>query len=361
MRGDDINQPNLFVAKTVSDFVPQDHPLRAMRKLVDAALKELDGLFDSIYASNGRESIPPERLIRASLLQILYTIRSERQLVEQIQYNMLYRWFVGLEIEDSVWNHSTFSKNRDRLLDHDVMNHFFESVLELARERDLLSEEHFSVDGTLVDAWASHQSFRPRDEDDQDQNGTAGRKEFHGEKRSNKTHVSTTDPDAELMRKSAGTAAKLSYGVHNLMENRNGLVVGVSTTPSASVTERDVALELVTALPGSYRKTLGADKGYDTKDFVEACRLFDVTPHVARNEERHGGSAIDDRTSRHNGYRISIIRRRLIESTFAWAKQYGGLRRLALRGIERVGSQVTFIMAAFNLLRIRNIELQRAT
>lgn len=359
MRGDDINQPTLFVAKTVSDFVPADHPLRAMRKLVDEALHELDYLFDRIYAKNGRESIPPERLIRASLLQVLYTIRSERQLVEQIQYNMLYRWFVGLEIDDSVWNHSTFSKNRERLLQHDVMNHFFESVLEMARQRDLLSEEHFSVDGTLVDAWASHQSYHPRDEDDNQQGGSGG-KDFHGETRNNETHVSTTDPEAQLKKKSKGTASRPSYGVHNLMENRNGLVVGVTTQPAATVTETDAALALITAVPGSQRKTLAADKGYDTKGFVEACQLYNVTPHVAQNHERKGGSAIDSRTTRHAGYRMSQFCRKQIEKTFGWAKQYGGLRRMQFRGLDRVGSHVTFIMTAFNLLRMRNIELQGA-
>jgi transposase len=330
-----------------------------MRKLVDEALRELDYLFDRIYAKNGRESIPPERLIRASLLQVLYTIRSERQLVEQIQYNMLYRWFVGLEIEDAVWNHSTFSKNRERLLQHDVMDHFFESVLDMARKRDLLSEEHFSVDGTLVDAWASHQSFHPRDEDDNQHDGTGG-KDFHGETRNNETHVSSTDPEAQLKKKSKGTASRPSYGVHNLMENRNGLVVGVTTKPAATVTETDAAMELITSVPGSQRKTLAADKGYDTKGFVEACQLYDVTPHVAQNHERKGGSAIDGRTTRHAGYRMSQFCRKQIEKTFGWAKQYGGLRRMQFRGLDRVGSHVTFIMTAFNLLRMRNIELQGA-
>lgn len=359
MRGSDISQPTLFVTRTVDQFVPQNHPIRALRKLVDEALKDLNNLFNTIYSDNGRDSIPPERLIRASLLQVLYTIRSERQLVEQIEYNLLFRWFVGLEMQDKVWNHSTFSKNRDRLLKHEVFTHFFGSVLSMAKQRDLLSSEHFSVDGTLVDAWASQESFQRRDIKDDDDQGRAGR-DFHGEKRSNATHVSRTDPDAELMRKSSGTASRLSYGVHNLIENRNGLVVGVATTSSASTTEREAAIDLLAEQPGEHRKTLAADKGYDTFDFIQGCRGLNITPHVAQNENRRGGSRIDERTTRHSGYYLSMIRRRLIEGTFGWAKQYGGLRRLMVRGKNKVSGQVTFIMAAYNLLRMRNLERNMA-
>lgn len=359
MRGADISQPSLFVTKTVEDFVPKKHPLRAMRTLIDEALSELDSHFDEMYAEFGRESIAPERLIRASLLQVLYTIRSERQLVEHIHYNMLYRWFVGLEMEDKVWHATTFTKNRERLLEHETAIRLFETILEMARKRHLLSAEHFSVDGTLIDAWASHKSFRPKDDDD---NGPVGKeRDYHGETRSNDTHASTTDSDAQLMRKSNAAPARLSYGVHHLMENRNGLIVGVKTTPSASVTEREAASDLLAELPGEQRKTVGADKGYDTQGFVEQCREYQITPHVAMNENRRGGSAIDGRTSRHEGYKVSLIKRKLIETTFGWSKQYGGLRRIMLRGLDRVGSHVTFTMAVFNLLRIRNIEAMPAS
>lgn len=351
MRGADINQPSLFVARTVNDFVPKNHPLRKMRLLVDDALKALDSVFDSIYSEIGRESIAPERLIRASLLQVLYTIRSERQLVEHIQFNLLYRWFVGLELEDAVWNHSTFSKNRDRLLDHEVFAEFFTTVLAMARKRQLLSREHFSIDGTLIEAWASHKSYKPRDGDDDDSDGS----DFRGQKRSNETHQSTTDPDAESMRKSKGTAARLSYGVHHVMENRNGLIVGVQTTPSATVTEREAAEDLLAELPGSQRMTVGADKAYDTEDFVDSCHGMKITPHVAQNTARRGGSAIDGRTTRQAGYAISQKKRKQIEATFGWCKQYGGLRRMMLRGLKRVSGLVQFTAAVYNLLRMRNL------
>ena len=354
MRGQDISQSSLFITKTVASFVPAGHPLLAMRKLVDEALKDLDGLFNTIYASAGRESIPPERLIRASLLQILFSIRSERQLVEHLQYNMLYRWFVGLEIEDTVWNHSTFSKNRERLLENDIFTHFFDSVLAMASKRKLLSEEHFSVDGTLVDAWASHSSFRRRDGSDDDKRG--GGKDFHGESRSNETHISHSDPDAEFMKKSAGVASRPSYGVDALMENRHGMVVGIGTRSAATVTERDGAMDLLAGESGSQRKTLGCDKGYDTRDFIDGCRTLNFTPHVAMITARRGGSSIDMRTARHPGYYTSIICRRKIESVFGWAKEYGGLRRMKYRGKKSVSGFVNMLMATFNLLRMRNIE-----
>lgn len=360
MRGSDISQPKLFVSTTVADFVPKSHLLRDMRKLVDEALKSLNDLFNQMYSENGKPSIAPERLLRASLLQVLYTIRSERQLCEQINYNMLYRWFVGLELDDAMWDHSTFSKNRNRLLEHDVIAEFFSQVLRIAKKRKLLSDEHFSVDGTLIEAWASHKSFRAKDDDDEG-GGTGGREvDFHDEKRSNKTHSSTTDPDAELMKKAKGKEAKLSYGVHHLMENRNYLVVGVKTTGSASVTERDAAEDLLCELPGERRRTLGADKGYDTADFVAGCRELTVTPHVAQNDSRRGGSAIDGRTISHPGYLVSMRKRKMIETTFGWVKQYGGLRRMMFRGIERVNAAVTFAVSVFNLLRIRNIAVKAA-
>ncbi|HNC31758.1 MAG TPA: IS5 family transposase [Cyclobacteriaceae bacterium] len=355
MRGEDISQPKLFVTTTVNDFVPKNHPLRSIRRLLDSALEEIDSHFDEIYSDMGRESVAPERLIRASLLQVLFTVRSERQLIEQIRYNMLFRWFVGLEIDDQVWHHSTFTKNRERLLEHKVLPALFSAVLRQARKRHLLSDEHFSVDGTLIDAWASHKSFRPRDEDDD--GGPQSREvDFHGERRTNETHVSKTDPDAELMRKSKGKESRLRYGVHHLMENRNCLVVGVKTTKAASVTERVAAQELLIDQPGEHRKTVGGDKGFDTCDFVEDCRILNVTPHVAQNIERKGGSAIDRRTTRHSGYTISQRKRKMIETTFGWAKQYGGLRRMMYRGLDRVEGVVIFTMTVFNLLRICNLQ-----
>jgi transposase len=358
MRGADISQPKLFVTNTVSDFVPKDHPLRALRKLIDEALLTLDALFDEIYADLGKASVAPERLIRASLLQVPYTIRSERQLVEQIHYNMLYRWFVGLEIDDKVWHHSTFSKNRDRLLDNAVLPELFEAVLAIARKHQLLSEEHFSVDGTLIDAWASQKSFRHRDDDD---GGPCGKsRDYRDEKRSNATHVSTTDPESELMRKSKGQESGLRYGVHHVTENRNHLVVALKTAPAATEHEREAALDLLAQLPGEQRKTVGGDKGYDTFDFVTQCREMNITPHVTQNSERRGGSAIDERTRRHEGYAISQRKRKMIETTFGWAKQYGGLRRMMYRGLDRVNGAVTMTVTVFNLLRIHNLQPQWA-
>lgn len=359
MRGLDISQPKLFVCTTVADFVPTTHLLRDMRELVDEELKSLNDLFDSMYSADGKPSVAPERLLRASLLQVLYTIHSERQLCEQINYNMLYRWFIGLELDDVMWDHSTFSKNRDCLLEHDVIAAFFNQVLGMAKQRKLLSDEHFSVDGTLIDAWASHKSFRPKDDDDNQSGGSGGcEKDFHDEKRSNKTHRSTTAPDAELMKKAKGKEARLSYGVHHLMENRNCLVVGVNTTRSASVTEREAAEDLLCELPGERHRILGADKGYDTVDFVAGCRELKITPHVAQNNTRPGGSAIDERTTSHPGYLISMRKRKMIGTTFGWVKQYGDLRRMMFRGIERVNAAVTFAVSVFNLLRIRNIAVK---
>lgn len=353
MRGVDVSQPKLFVTHTVSDFVPKDHPLRALRLLIDEALSSLDGLFDVIYSDVGKASVAPERLIRASLLQVLYTIRSERQLVEQVQYNMLFRWFVGLEMDDRVWHHSTFSKNRERLLDNEVLPELFGSVLAMARKRQLLSEDHFSIDGTLVEAWASHKSLRRRDDDDDSPGGRE--RDYHGERLSNATHVSRTDPEAELMRKSKGKETRLRYGVHHVVENRNHLIVGVRTAPAAGVDEREAAIDLLAHLPGEHRKTVGGDKGYDTHGFVAGCRAMNITPHVTMNDGRRGGSALDARTTRHAGYAVSQRKRKMIEATFGWVKQYGGLRRPMCRGLDRMSAAVTFAATAFNLLRMRNL------
>ena len=356
MRGVDVSQPTLFITRTVADFVPPDHPLRALRELIDEALARLDGLFDTLYADLGKASVAPERLMRASLLQVLYTIRSERQLVEQIQYNLLFRWFVGLEMDDRVWHHSTFSKNRERLLDHAVLPQWFAAVLAMARQRNLLSEDHFSIDGTLIDAWASHKRFRRRDDTD-DTDDTPGGKErdYHGERRTNATHVSRTDPEAELMRKSRGQEARLRYRVHHVVENRHHLIVGVATTPAAGVGERAAALDLLARLPGAHRKTVGGDKGYDTRGFVASCRALRITPHVAMNDRRRGGSALDARTARHPGYGVSQRKRKLIETTFGWLRQYGGLRRPMVRELARMSATVTLAATAFDLLRMRNL------
>jgi transposase len=355
MRGADVSQPTLFITKTVEDFVPKEHPLRAIRKLVDQALSELDGKFEGLYADEGRMSIAPERLIRASLLQVLFTIRSERQLVEHIRFNMLYRWFVGLEMDDTVWHHATFSKNRERLLDEVLMTSLFKSVLKIAQRHRLLSSEHFSVDGTLIDAWASHKSFKPKEGKDDEDEGGGKERDFRNENRSNQTHVSSTDPDAELMRKGAGMEARLRYGVHHLVENRHHLIVDAKVEPAASVHEREVALTMLKKASKDRPITAGGDKGFDTRDFVQQCREHDITPHVAQNTARRGGSAIDARTTRHAGYEISQCKRKLIETTFGWSKQYGGLRRMMYRGIDKVRGQVKLVTCAFNLLRISNL------
>jgi transposase len=355
MRGADISQPSLFITKTVEDFVPKEHPLRSIRKLVDQALAQMDGKFERLYADEGRASIAPERLIRASLLQVLFTLRSERQLVEHIRYNLLYRWFVGLEMDDVVWHHATFSKNRERLLDESLMTSLFKSVLKIAQRHRLLSSEHFSVDGTLLDAWASHKSFKPKERDDDDGQSGGKERDFRNERRSNQTHVSSTDPDAELMRKGAGMEARLRYGVHHLVENRHHLIVDVKVAPAASVHERAVALKMLKKASKDRRITAGGDKGFDTRDFVKQCRQQDITPHVAQNTARRGGSAIDARTTRHAGYEISQRKRKMIETTFGWTKQYGGLRRMMYRGLERVSARVKLVNSAFNLLRISHL------
>jgi len=322
MRGTDVMQEPLFTTVQLETFVPKDHPLRALRVLMDEALKELNGLFDAMYADGGRDSIPPERLLRAQLLQVLYTIRSERQLVEQLHYNFLFRWFVGLPIEAAAWDHSTFSKNRDRLLDHEVVPQLFAEVVAAARRRNLLSEEHFSVDGTLIQAWASHKSFRPKDPPTR--RGGGGRNaevDFHGESRCNDTHASTTDPDARLLRKSKGTGAILCYQGHTVMENRHGLIVAAkashATGPRA---EWNSAVELLGTLPGARRKTVGGDKGFDTARFVHGCRNLRITAHVARKVK---GSAVDGRTTRHAGYVVSQRKRKRIEEPFGWGKLIG--------------------------------------
>lgn len=358
MRGEDIFQESLFTTLQLESFVPTNHPLRSIKSLLDDAMKRLSWLFDSIYAPGGRESIPPERLIRAQLLQVLYSIRSERQLVEQINYNLLYRWFVGLTIDDSVWDHSTFTANRGRLLKHDVITELFEEVVTLARKQQLLSEEHFSVDGTLIQAWASQKSFRPKDDND-DRPAGGGRNaeaNFHQEKRSNDTHESKTDGDARLARKGSGKEAKLSYMGHTVMENRNGLIVKAQASHATGKAEREIASQLLGQLPGTGNKTVGADKNYDTAQFVAECRAMKITPHVARNDKRRGGSAIDGRTSRHIGYKISQRTRKRVEEPFGWGKTIGLIRQMKVRGLAKVNSIFMLTMIGWNLTRMRSLQ-----
>ena len=358
MRGVDISQESLFTTVHLESFVPKDHPLRPVRALLDEAMKNLNWLLDTIYADSGRESIPPERLIRAQLLQVLYSIRSERQLVEQINYNLLYRWFVGLTIDDKVWDHSSFSTNRDRLLENEVITELFEEVVKLAGKQGLLSDEHFSVDGTLIQAWASQKSFR-RKEDDNEPPTDGGRNSeanFHGEKRSNQTHESKTDGDALLAKKGPGKEAKLSYMGHTVMENRHGLIVKAAASQATGKAEREVAADLLAALPGSKKRTVGADKNYDTAGFVEECRAMNITPHVARNDKRPGGSAIDGRTSRHSSYQVSQRKRKRVEEPFGWGKTIGLIRQVKVRGLSKVNSVFMMTMIGWNLTRMRVLQ-----
>jgi len=353
MRGDDQQlQTGMFSYVALEDRIPADHPLRGVRRLVDAVLAEMSKDFDGVYSQVGRPSIAPERLLRALLLQVFYSVRSERLLMEQLNYNLLFRWFVGLEIDDVVWNHAVFSKNRDRLLNQDLAQKFFAQVKRQAA--GLMSDEHFTVDGTLIEAWAGQKSFRRKDEDGS--SGSGG--DFHGESRRNQTHVSSTDPEARLYKKSAGQEATLSYLGHTLVENRNGLIAGAMTTQADGRAERDAALLMLHELTRkrSGRITTGADKAYDTRDFVSTVRELGVTPHVARRQ--HG--AIDERTSRHPGYAISLRKRWLVEKPFAWLKQIGPLKKVKLRGLAKVDWLFIFSCAAFNLIRIPKLRAQSA-
>jgi transposase len=360
MRGSDGMQESLFTLARLDDFVPAGHPLRSIQRVVNEALVGLNELFNSIYADSGRASIAPEKLLRAMLLQVFFSVRSERQLMEQIRYNLLFRWFIGLAIDDEVWDHSVFSKNRDRLLEHAVVERFFTEVMRVADQRKLLSKEHFSVDGTLIQAWASHKSFVPKDGGDPGagSGGAGGRnaeKDWKGKPRSNDTHASTTDPDARLFRKGKSQAAILGYQGHVLMENRSGLVVSAVVTHADGFGERAAALAMLDSLPGKGSKTLGADKGYDMRDFIEGCRKRGVTPHVASNVTHQGGSAIDGRTTRHAGYRVSQVVRKRIEEHFGWGKTVGRLRQTVYRGIKRVDQHFKLTMTASNIVRMARI------
>jgi transposase len=359
MRGSDQRSGSLFSYVDLEARVRSDHPLRPIRAIVNAALERLSPEFDALYAGVGRPSIPPERLLRALLLQAFYGVRSERQIMERLEFDLLFRWFVGLGIDDTAWDQTTFGKNRDRLLGGDIAARFLAEVLADRKVRQLLSSEHFSVDGTLIEAFASMKSFRPKDgSGDPPAPGRNGERDFHGETRSNQTHASTTDPDARLLRKSAGKEAKLCFMGHALMENRNGLVVDACLTRADGHAERVAALAMIeprAERPG--RITLGADKAYDTEDFVNELRSMNVVPHVAAKVK---GSALDGRTTRHPGYAASLRVRKRIEEAFGWAKGAAGFARTRHRGTDRVGWQFTLAMAAYNLVRLPKLLGQAA-
>jgi transposase len=355
MRGDDQQQSGMFSYVSLEDRVPQDHPLRAIRKTVDEILRGMAKEFDGLYAKTGRPSVPPERLLRAVLLQIFYSVRSERLLMEQMNYNLLFRWFVGLELDEPVWNHAVFSKNRDRLLNQELARDFFGRVL--AEAQGHLSDEHFTVDGTLIEAWASQKSFQKKE------GGSQPPGEFRGEKRSNETHASKTDPDARLYRKGHGQEAKLGYLGHVLMENRHGFLVDAMVTQADGTAERDAGLLMLYQQWRKRRRcgrtapmSVGADKAYDTQDFVGTVREMEIRPHVTQNLKRPGGSAIDRRTTRHESYQVSQRKRPLIEKAFGWMKQTGGMRQTKLRGLGKVAWQFLMTAAAFNLWRLPKIQ-----
>ena len=362
MRGDDPRRESMFSYVTPEARVRPDHPLRPIRRMTDAALQRLSPRFDRLYSTMGRPSIPPEQLLRALLLQMLYSIRSERLLVEELDYSVLYRWFVGLSLDDPIWDATTFTKNRDRLLAGDIADAFFTEVLAAIKADGLLSDEHFTVDGTLLEAWASHKSFKPTGSDrtppDDPKNPSA---DFHGQTRRNDTHQSTTDPDARLYKKGGGHEAKLAYLGHLLTENRHGLIVDTAVTAATGTAERDAAIVMLGELPLTRRRvTVGADRLYDVGAWVAAARAMGITPHVAQMTARRGGSAIDARTTRHAGYALSQRKRKLVEQAFGWMKTVGLFRKLRHRGGRLIAWIFTFGAAAYNLVRWRNLVAQRA-
>ena len=359
-----MTQESLFVTRKTADFVPPEHPLRSIRDLVNRALREMDVLFESIYDDRGRYSVPPEWLLRGLVLQALYGIRSERLLCEQLGYNLLYRWFVGLSLDDAAWDHSTYTKNRDRLIEHDVVRALFGQVMQQAKEAKLLSDEHFSVDGTLIRAWASHKSFVPKEGPPPPSSGSRSNPEidFKGQKRSNDTHASSSDPDARLFAKSHKQESIPGYLGHVLMENRSKLAVDTRLTLATGTAEHEAALEMLRDLPGDQRKTVGADKLFDASGFVTGCRELNVTPHVAQNAYEYNTktgkrarrkSRIDARTTRHPGYAASQVVRKVIETLFGDGKQHGGtIRQVKVRGLDKVSDVFTLAMLAVNLRRL---------
>ena len=354
MRGAKEQSGSMFSYVSLEERVPADHPLRAVRRITDRALERLSSRFGTLYINFGRPSIPPEHLLRALLLQALYTIRSERQLMEQIDYNLLFRWFVGLGLDDAVWSPTTFTKNRDRLLAGDIAAAFFDAILIHADAARLLSDEHFTVDGTLLEAWASHKSFRPRDEPPSGTGGSNPTVDFHRERRRNATHASTTDPDARLYKKAHGREARLGYLGHVLLEHRCGLIVDAMVTHADGTAERDAGLLMTERVAGTHRISVAGDKSYDQCVFVTELRHMQATPHVAQHS-RGRRSAIDARTTRHAGYAISQRKRKLVEQAFGWMKTIGGLRKLRHRGGALVNWIFTFTAAAYNIVRMRRL------
>jgi len=358
MRGDVRRQRSMLMVIDLEQRVPKEHPLRRIKQLTEAVLEELSAIFDQMYSAVGRPSIPPERLLKASLLMALYTVRSERLFCEQLEYNLLFRWFLDMELDEPSFDHSSFTTNRERLLEHEVAGEFFRGVVEQARVLKLLSSEHFTVDGTLIEAWASLKSFKRKDQKPGDGPDDPGNPtvNFHGERRSNQTHQLTTDPEALLARKGKGKEAKLYYSANALAENRNCLLIDFQVEPADGRAERRAAVAMADErLAGSRRITLGGDKGYDTREFVASCRELKVTPHVAQNLTRPGGSALDARTTRHQGYAVSQWIRKRIEESFGWMKTIGGLRKTRYRGCHRVQMHAYFVGAAYNLLRIARL------
>ncbi|MGH9465936.1 MAG: IS5 family transposase [Terriglobales bacterium] len=358
MRGNDEQQGGMFSYISAEQRVPREHPLRAMRRMTDEALRSLSRRFDAMYAKGGRPSIAPEKLLRALLLQMLYSVRSERMLMEQLDYNLLFRWFVGLTMDDRVWDASTFSQNRERLLRSDVAQAFFDQVRRQAERAGLMSDEHFSVDGTLIEAWAGQKSLRRVDGGDEPPPvGRNPEVNFHGEKRSNDAHVSTTDPEAMLARKTRGSETKLAYRGHLLTENRNGLVARARLTHAYGNAETHAALQMLASLPGSHEVTCGGDKGFDNRQFESECRNVRTKKHVARKRR---GSAIPARRAKQVGYGISQRKRKRIEEVFGWTKTVALLRKTRYRGRDRVAWASTFAAAAYNLVRMRKLLAQPA-
>ena len=354
MRGKDMQQLGVFSYISVEDRVPADHPLRGIRAIVDQALKGLDGVLGAMYAKTGRSSVAPEKLIRALLLQVFYSIRSERQLMEQLDYNLLFRWFVGLNMDDPVWDHSTFSKNRDRLIEVDIARRLMLAVVEQARGAGLVSEDHFSVDGTLIEAWASQKSFRPKGEEPPADGGRNPEVDFHGERRINDTHESHTDPESRLYRKAKGKEAKLSYAGHLLMENRNGFVVDGKASLATGTAETDAALAMVNAVAGDYPITVAGDKGYDSAGFVSGLQAAKAVPHIARNTTNRE-SAVSEAVAATEGYAMSQKFRKRIGEGFGWGKVIGPLRKVKVRGLEKVDWLFKLTMAGYNMIRLRNL------
>jgi transposase len=365
MRGDQLQQVTMLSSLTPDQLVPTNHPIRRIKPIVDRAMAELSPTFDAMYAKVGRPSIPPERLLKSSILMALYSVRSERQFCERLQYDLLFKWFLDMNAEDPAFDATTFSKNRERLLDHEVSKLFFAAVLEQAKLKRYISSDHFTVDGTLLESWASFKSLRPRGAveipEPHRRRKAKGRNphvNFKGKKRSNQTHFSTTDPDARLARKGLGREARICLSGHVLMENRNGLVVDVEVASPSGFAEREVGLKMLKRLRRRHRKrrlTVGGDKGYDTRDFVEGCRQLNVTPHVARNMSEWRRSAIDERTARHDGYVVSQRVRKRVEEIFGWTKTVGGGRKLRYVGVRRNQLWAELTAATFNLVRISNL------